>query len=1173
MTPSELKTFFTLPYERSAWLQTLRAIFPNTDIFAQPQGFDIGDSRAESIAQLGNARLAGDRNLAILEVMVGDTTDLAKNRVGLRNLVSRFIDQAAHHGVLAVFRSPDPNYRFTFAARESAFDETGAIVRKETAPRRYTYLLGPGESCRTAAERFGELAQMGTAAELKHVIEAFNVEKLNKAFFTDFCGVFQKVREDIAERHTKWPKELVEQQTQTLLNRLLFLYFLQRKGWLNRQHNFLVRNFRDHYANKPAGHSYFDEFLNPLFMKLSTEGSRADFADYDLPFLNGGLFADEHGGEQWDETIRRHGELRVGNATFKHVFDGLLENYNFTIREDSPRDQEVAIDPEMLGKIFESLVLQIETSVGGTASLRHDTGSHYTPRPIVHYLCIAGLRAWLEQFPPDAARAKDWPERIEKILALDASDGIDEHEKAVLSECLTTEEAQALIDRMENLRACDLAVGSGAFPVGLLHVLVNITRLCTTRARGGKDPVERDGNWLYDTKSNIIRRVIYGVDIQERAVEICKLRLWLSLMVDFELEADADNCSRAAFRSALKKITPLPNLDYKIRRADSLIDKVRGHPVNFAKATTQNTWLPPILNKLTSAKRAFYDASALPDKRRLRFEILDALAELAEEEFKFSKMNLQVLIAAAPDDAELARHQELQEAIGEVHSFRLRLQAAKKLKTAAAKDEELDELAGYFDDKDKPTFVWEFDFAEVFHREGARGFDFVVGNPPYVRTQSLPADVTANLKQRYVSARKGNYDLYVPFVEQGLQLLQPNGHLAYILPHKFFNAQYGEPLRALVAKGRHLRHVVHFGDQQIFPGATNYVCLLFLSKPGSEQCRFARADNLTAWLASGTAVEAMFQSNRVTSSAWNFVVGNGAKLFDKLQKMPVKIGDAADIFVGLQTSADDVFIMNFISETARTITLESKVLEQPWTFEKDLMHSIVSGTDVSPFLPLPNRQFVLFPYRIVDDSAELLPMKDLSNSWPRTAEYLKQNKRRLEERESGKLRGTVKWHGYIYLKNMTRQNDNKLCVPRMVEYLHAAFDFDGSHFLDNVDVGGVTFRASHKNHGLAYLLALLNSRLLRWFFPQISAPFRGGFRSANKQFLSVIPFRPINFEDGAERAEHDALVTLAEKILAAKRVDAGADVSGWEREIDERVYRLYALTPDEIKIVEDSSKR
>jgi autotransporter-associated beta strand protein len=284
------------------------------------------------------------------------------------------------------------------------------------------------------------------------------------------------------------------------------------------------------------------------------------------------LFADEYGDEHHDEVVRRHHELQISNGVFRSVFDDLLERYNFTIQEDSPTNYEVAIDPEMLGQIFEELILTSEESETAGKSKRHDTGSHYTRRPIVHYLCRDSLAAYLESQSPFLGKINAH-ERVRKLLTLDATEGIDEETNVALKAILTSDEAAVLIDRLFDLRACDPAVGSGAFPMGLLHELVNLARLCATRA-AGKDPVLGDRSWLYNTKKRIIERVIYGVDIQPQAVDICKLRLWLSIMVDYELSADPDNCEALSFRKALKEIDPLPNLDFKIRRANSLVDYI-----------------------------------------------------------------------------------------------------------------------------------------------------------------------------------------------------------------------------------------------------------------------------------------------------------------------------------------------------------------------------------------------------------------------------------------------------------------------------------------------------------------------------------------------------------------------------------------------------------------------
>jgi hypothetical protein len=297
--------------------------------------------------------------------------------------------------------------------------------------------------------------------------------------------------------------------------------------------------------------------------------------------------------------------------------------------------------------------------------------------------------------------------------------------------------------------------------------------------------------------------------------------------------------------------------------------------------------------------------------------------------------------------------------------------------------------------------------------------------------------------------------------------------------------------------------------------------------------------------------------------------------------MPHKLGEVAEVFVGLQTSADDVYILDFVGQSERTYRLRSKSLAHEWTLEKDLVHPLVSGTDVGRYGPLGNRQYVVFPYAVEKQRAALLDFKIIQRDWPQTAAYLLENKKRLEGREKGRMQGPG-WHGYVYRKNMVRQSLVKLCVPRLVEQLHAAYDRDGSHFLDNVDVGGVRWKGPQAGQGLEYLLALLNCRLMRWYFPQISAPFRGGWRSANRQFLALLPIRVIDRNRAKEAAIHRQLVGLADSVQTlhaelARATEAGAtdamrrkiDVA--DAEIDRLVYDLYGLTGEEIAIVEGES--
>ena len=1185
-------------YRRETWQTLLPQLLPGVELFAHAHDFPLTSEHERGIAttrrQFGAATLADGKRIAFYEIEVAPGIQLLSNRVGLRNLIARCIDEVSAHAVLAFFIQPGLNsYRLTYAAKESTLNvATLAVETRETATRRFTYILGPGESCRTAADR---LAGLPTSAKLSDLTDAFSVEKLNKEFFADFCRSFDRVSKDIRQHHAKWSDADVEREAQTILDRLVFLYFVQRKGWLNRQRDYLFRHFREQHAGK-AGQTYFQQFLRPLFVKLSTEGMQADIPGHDLPFLNGGLFNDEYGDDQSDDAARRRTEVRVGNDTLHFVFENLLERYNFTIHEDSPTNQEVAIDPEMLGKIFESLVLQIEQSDTGGKSLRHDTGSHYTPRPIVHYLCVAALAGWLENQPPFAGKANAH-ERIGKLLALDASEGLNDAERTTLNECLTPEEAATLLDTLATLRACDPSVGSGAFPMGLLRELLNLARLCETRARG-RDPVDGDHTWLYEAKKRIIERVIYGVDLQERAIEICKLRLWLSLMVDNDLGVDPLKCDARSFRRALAGLEPLPNLDFKIRRADSLVDKIHGEPVELGKLARETGAALP-LSRLTSAKRAFFNARTAAAKRKLRLDIYQAITELARLELTRARTDAAGM-GLALDEESTRRVAELDHGLKEIAFLAAQVHDARRLR-AASQDESLERIRARLDDPHRPTFVWQLDFAEVFHRFGvpasagsARekpcelglsdtappkggtpngGFDLMLGNPPYVRIQVLnqsAPEAVAWFKGHYAAAARGSYDLYVVFVERGLRLLAPGGQLAYILPHKFFNAQYGGPLRELLAKGRHLRHVVHFGDQQIFPGATNYVCLLFLAQSGVDACRWVQADDLPVWMATQRAPEAELPAARLTAAEWNFAVGKSSGLFDKLQQMPVKLGQIAErISQGIRTSANEVYVLDVVAERSGLITAYSKQLEGEVVVERKAVFPFLQGKEIKAYSIQASGKVALIPYEVRAGKSALIPIGEFADRFPKAAAYLRVNKDYLEAREDGKMQG-VGWHGFIYPKNLEVMSSPKLLVPDIAD--RTAFAYDEHAEFTFTSGYGITSKDSVKVSP-KFLLGLLNSRLLDWFWKRVSTPLRGGFYRYFSQFIAQFPIRPLDFGVASERAEHDALVGLVEQVLATKQADPAADTAALERKIDDRVYRLYGLTSKEIKLVEEAAHK
>lgn len=478
------------------------------------------------------------------------------------------------------------------------------------------------------------------------------------------------------------------------------------------------------------------------------------------------------------------------------------------------------------------------------------------------------------------------------------------------------------------------------------------------------------------------------------------------------------------------------------------------------------------------------------------------------------------------------------------------------------------------------AFDWKAEFSQVFIQGG---FDAVIGNPPYIRIQTLqessPIDVEF-FKKRYEAASKGNYDIYVVFVEKGLDVLNKNGRLGFILPHKFFNAQYGEPIRSVIANGKHLAKVVHFGDQQVFESATTYTCLLFLDKTAREDFEFTKVENLTDWrvLQAQTSkvsdVSGLIASKQVTPNEWNFTVGKDSALFEKLTTMPTKLGDIANIFVGLQTSADTVFLFKDCQKSNTSITtVQSKELGEAVEIETNILKSVIRSGEIGRYWANPTAE-VLFPYEISDNKFKLMSEIKLKKEYPQTWRYLTTNKELLSGREHGKFKETG-WY-QLYPKNLDTWEQPKIMLPYMITRLSAYYDENNYYFV-NVTTGGfgVTTKQEFGSH--KYITGLLNSKILDWFMKKVSTTFHGGYFAANKQFLVQLPIRPINFDDPADKARHDKLVSLVERMLALHKQSPRTpqeqemvkrEIESTDRGIDGLVYELYGLSEEEIRIVE-----
>jgi len=484
------------------------------------------------------------------------------------------------------------------------------------------------------------------------------------------------------------------------------------------------------------------------------------------------------------------------------------------------------------------------------------------------------------------------------------------------------------------------------------------------------------------------------------------------------------------------------------------------------------------------------------------------------------------------------------------------------------------------------VFDWDDEgegFGEIMKRGG---FDCVIGNPPYVRIQTMkewaPTEVEF-YKKHYASASKGNYDIYVVFVERALQLLNVRGRMGYILPHKFFQAKYGQPLRELTANGKHLAKIVHFGDQQVFDGASTYTCLLFLHKGSNKSFRYVKVYDLNAWRVSGNAVAGEIYMENVTGSEWNFVIGPEASLFERMSEMPVKLGDVATgMFVGQQTSADTVYLFKeYQTENEDIVDVLSKELNAWIKIERAVLKPVVRSGNISRYSANPTA-LVLFPYEVKECTARLYTPTEMQEQYPLAWTYLKQNKRLLEGREKGKFKDQ-RWYRFGRTQNLGMWEQPKLMIPYMITNLVAYYDKNDYLYFINVTTGGYGIIFDETRFSYQYLCGLLNSRLLDFYLKQVSTNFRGGYLAANKQFIEQLPIRTINFDDPEEVAKHDKLVALVENMfeLQKKYHDAKMerDKELYERQmkmvdaqIDRLVYDLYGLTEEEVKVVENATK-
>ncbi|MHB8628379.1 MAG: Eco57I restriction-modification methylase domain-containing protein [Aggregatilineales bacterium] len=936
------------------------------------------------------------------------------------------------------------SYQFALFVFSNKARETWHFVNvkyaKDASARRLfrRITVGPQEQLRTGSERIAMLDVSAIAPDVFGLYpltiqerhdQAFDVEAVTRAFYREYETVFAQAE----HRIQGLTDEARRQFTQRLFNRLMFIRFVERKGWLNfgGSDSYLQALWKDYVRNRQAGETFYNKCLIPLFFAGLNTSNEVNIIGINgggflkdvigqVPYLNGGLF----------EEIEpdRSPAVTVPDDILEPVVDGeygLFYRFNFTVTESTPFDVEVAVDPEMLGKIFEELVTG-----------RHESGSYYTPKTIVSFMGREAIRNYLKVQCP-----KETPAALSAF--------IDRQDATRLAD------PESVLDALKRIKICDPACGSGAYLLGMMHELLELRRnLFAAR--------KIDAIGVYRRKLEIIQGNLYGVDIDLFAVNITRLRLWLSLIVDFE----GDNPP------------PLPNLDYKVEVGNSL---TAPEPMPKQSAGGNNIGIQ--LDLIRGQQIATY--------LDLKNRYLDAHGE--------EKKTLHAQVEAQRKD------------ISEW------MKSDRKL-------------------KDIHGFDWAVEFTEVFT---TGGFDVIVANPPYVR-QELIKDLKPALRSVYGDKFAGTADLYVYFYFRALQLLRSNGVLTFISSNKWMRAGYGEQLRETLSAQTAVENLIDFGDLPLF-GAIAYPCVIVARNAAPVNDHSFTALNVSDLAAIDQLlyeVDARGWSQRQSSldkDGWALMRPELLALLNKLRERgkPLETYVDGKVYIGVKTGFNQAFLID-------AVTRDGLIREDARSGE--IIKRYLRGRDVKRWNAVWSGQYIIFTRRGIN-----------IDEYPAVKAYLTQFKDRLMPGVSGGRKpGPYKW--YEIQDNVAYHAEfekHKIVWPDIAKRSEFTLDTSGS-YLDMTLFGivGSDF----------YLLGILNSKAVEWFFQSVTSTIQNGFFRFKRQYVEQIPI------PDAPPALKKQIEQVVRSLLDAK----GGQVTALEAELNALVNKAYGLMDSEIALIDES---
>ena len=1081
MEKAELRALFENEYPGKEKIveQLIKPIFAKAKDTTLTDELELSEADKKQIKSFRIiAQVRGGFPITFADVEVNDSVALKRSRVNIQSCVRKVLENDSNAIIFFHFSDNAKEWRVSYCHRATSNKES-------TDAKRYTYLCGTEHACRTIAERFDTLKGLTTIKD-EDMLNAFGVEPLSKEFFDQYREHYADLVEYISgKRFVKKGGKFVEEKTKNAngafknvfdgddklvrdyvkktMGRLVFLHFLQKKGWLGvskeaawgcGDKNFIYNLFKN--AGEEVKKDFLEQALEPLFFKtLNTDRGKEALApktvcgiygrEIRIPYLNGGLFEE-------DELDKKKVKFR------KEHFETLLEffnQYNFTIDETDPDDQEIGVDPEMLGKIFENLLED-----------NKDKGAFYTPKEIVQYMCRESLIAYLNE-----------------KTKLDARDFVINHEIA-----FTDAQKADLLKALLDVKVCDPAVGSGAFPMGMLNELLACTQLLTGNSKTRSE-----------LKKHIVKSNIYGVDIEKGAVDIARLRFWLAIIVDEE------------------EPIPLPNLDYKIMQGNSLLESYEG--IDLSCLTKKHEYEhnqqdlfggeDSTIKSLTKAIDGFYIPSDHIAKAKIRNQISENVIQLLKER--------QIPPKVINDLKKLDLHENNQ------------------------------------------FFLWHTWFNDVFNRPNkCNGFDIVIGNPPYIQLQDNKGYL-ANIyddKNYKVFDRSG--DIYSLFYEQGINLITQCGIMCYITSSQWLRAGYGKNLRKYLIENSNPKLLIDFTGVKIFD-ATVDPCILLLTKESYNKRTFATmakpyGKEILPYLDKFVRENASYCSF-INQESWIILSAEEQKLKNKLKSYDASLNSLGyTIYRGVLTGFNDAFIIS--AEKRNQIINECKSKEERKRTEK-LITPVLRGRDIRKFGYISNGLYQINTHNGVKEKGiQRIKIED----YPSVKKHLDSYFEKLSKR-SDKGDTPYNLRNCAYLEDFYSP---KIVYPETT-VRRSEFFYDEEKFL----LDKTCFFIIGKN--LKFIEGILTSKLIEWYLEHECRLLGKTTIQYSKQWMENIPIPT------ATPAQQQEIITLVDKILAAKKASAGsatnhsdskADTTALEHKIDELVYKLYGLTEEEIAIVE-----